>query len=412
MTRSWDVAWRLPSFVAAIALGLAIFRVSSNAFGKVAATIALSAFALNMLSIRLATLVRTDMLQALVIFVIGAIIFAKIRTREKWSFREKLSIFALLAAALLLKGPVVYAFLLPGIIIFHAFRPRSANQSSIADHRSLSLGTGWWPWMVSLAIFLIWAFGGIKFVPGFYEQVVQREFLGRFAETVHRGQPVYFYFVHLLHKFMPWSLVIIALATIQGRTINVRKAFSGVRPEVLWLICWALGGLFVMSIVPSKRVDRIFPVIPPLCLLLAAQTEVLGRTILESKARRWYAFVLLFAAVYCASYSSWKLYSGYRDNRAALADFGREVRDLSAKENLRYEAIGRNDEGIPLYLRRPAFISRTQAIADWNAGRLDAVAVPLDEAERLMPQLQGATITLTSGERRHLDRPRYVLLAR
>mgnify|MGYP006920623902 CR=1 FL=1 len=31
------------------------------------------------------------------------------------------------------------------------------------------------------------------------------------------------------------------------------------------------GGLIVMSLIPSKRLDRIFPVIPPLCLLLAAQ---------------------------------------------------------------------------------------------------------------------------------------------
>ena len=27
--------------------------------------------------------------------------------------------------------------------------------------------------------------------------------------------------------------------------------------DIFWLICWSLGGLIVMSLVPSKRVDRI-----------------------------------------------------------------------------------------------------------------------------------------------------------
>src|SRR5207248_10198827 len=60
-TRSWDVAWRLPSFVAAIAMSILLFRVAAVAHGSVAALIALSAFGLNLLSPRLATLVRTDM---------------------------------------------------------------------------------------------------------------------------------------------------------------------------------------------------------------------------------------------------------------------------------------------------------------------------------------------------------------
>ena len=33
----------------------------------------------------------------------------------------------------------------------------------------------------------------MRYVPGFYDQVVVREFLGRFGETVHRPQPIYFY---------------------------------------------------------------------------------------------------------------------------------------------------------------------------------------------------------------------------
>src|ERR1700747_1737433 len=37
MTRSWEVAWRLPSLVAALALALVLFRAAKNAYGKGAA---------------------------------------------------------------------------------------------------------------------------------------------------------------------------------------------------------------------------------------------------------------------------------------------------------------------------------------------------------------------------------------
>ena len=100
-----------------------------------------------------------------------------------------------------------------------------------------------------------------------------REFVGRFGETIHRPQPLLFYLPHLLHKFAPWSVLMIGIAAVDLRSRNwrLRSVFREMSPETFWLLCWSIGGLIVMSLIPSKRVDRIFPVIPPLCLLLAAQ---------------------------------------------------------------------------------------------------------------------------------------------
>src|SRR5881227_3710496 len=67
---AWDSAWRFPSFAAAVALAFLVFR-SARAFGDLPALIALGAFALNLLSVRLATLVRTDMPLALATFAAG-----------------------------------------------------------------------------------------------------------------------------------------------------------------------------------------------------------------------------------------------------------------------------------------------------------------------------------------------------
>src|SRR5205823_11902647 len=109
--------------------------------------------------------------------------------------------------------------------------------------------------------------------PGFYHEVVVREFIGRFGETIHRPQPLLFYLPHLLHKFAPWSVLMIAIALVDLRSRNwrFRSLFREMSPETFWLLCWSIGGLIVMSLIPSKRVDRIFPVIPPFCLLLAVQ---------------------------------------------------------------------------------------------------------------------------------------------
>src|SRR5438105_3183434 len=77
LTRSWDVAWRLPSFLAAVALAVLLFRAATSACGLTAGLTAMSAFGLNLLSPRLATLVRTDMPLAFVIFLIGLQIWKK-----------------------------------------------------------------------------------------------------------------------------------------------------------------------------------------------------------------------------------------------------------------------------------------------------------------------------------------------
>src|SRR5439155_20602223 len=57
ITRSWELSWRLPSLLAAMALAVLLFRTACSAYGTIAGLVALGAFGLNLLSPRLATLV-------------------------------------------------------------------------------------------------------------------------------------------------------------------------------------------------------------------------------------------------------------------------------------------------------------------------------------------------------------------
>jgi 4-amino-4-deoxy-L-arabinose transferase-like glycosyltransferase len=450
MTRSWEVSWRLPSLLAAIALAVLLFRTASSAYGSIAGLVAFSAFGLNLLSPRLATLVRTDMPLALVIFLIGLLIWQKIERQEEWKPRDRVYLFALLTIGIMIKGPIVYAFLLPGIGVFEWWRRRHACRYSgvvagVGDpgqdapwQTSASAWSGWWPWIASLAVFLLWVTGGILFQPGFFDEVVMREFLGRFGETIHRPQPLYFYLPHLVHKFAPWSILLIAIAIfdLASRRWRIGTAFREISPDSFWLLCWSVGGFIVMSLIPSKRVDRIFPVIPPLCLLLATQiakhnscshgsmsrhlTSVDSdladrRPVATENGRlriyRWTMLALIFSLLFAGGYTTWKVVTGYRDHRDALAIFGRNVRREAEARHWRYEAVSAKDECLLLYLRKTHYIEADRAIAEWNGGNLDALVASTEKAPRLMPQLRGATVSqLKSSDRKKEQGTGYILI--
>ncbi len=257
VTRSWDLAWRLPSLLAAIAMSILLFRAANSVYGFIPGLIALSAFGLNLLTPRLATLVRTDMVLALVIFLIGLQIWSHIREQRDWDTRDRVLLFLLLTGAMLIKGPIVYAFIFPGLLIFVWTRRKIPTTACRC---------GWWPWIASLSIFLVWLGVGILIQHGFFHRVIMREFvseavlsasLRKIGEPVHRAQPMFFYISHLLHKFAPWSLLMIGLSIVdlRSRKWKLREAVRQMAPETLWLVCWRRGPNLSRdsTVVPAAR---------------------------------------------------------------------------------------------------------------------------------------------------------------
>jgi len=270
-------------------------------------------------------------------------------------------------------------------------------------------------------------FGGILFTAGFFDQVVMREFVARFGETIHRPQPLYFYLPHLLHKFAPWSVLMIGVAILNlaSRRWRIRAAFREMSPETFWLLCWSLGGLIAMSLIPSKRVDRIFPILPPLCLLLAAQIARCNscshgsvsrhsngddfdwtghrRVATERKAThvlRWSVIAVMVAIFFTGGYTLFKIVSGYRDYSDALVVFGKNVRHEAEARQWRYEVVSAKEEGLLLYLRNTHFIEPDRAVIEWNAGNLDALVASTEKAPALLCELRDAALSsLKSGKK-------------
>lgn len=377
VTRSWNFAWRFPAAICAILLAVALVRTAKRTFGVAAALFALCAFAFNTITPRLATLVRTDMPLAFVVFLLGAQILDHVRTARAWTRRERAIACGLLTLGVFIKGPIVYAFLLPGILLCRWLAP---------NERSKNVWPGWWPWLVSLGIFLIWVIGGIVSRPDFYREVVVHEFLGRFGTSEHDPHAPYFYIAHLFQKFAPWSELLLLMSIlhfVQDRQ-PLRRAMEKLSPETRWILCWSLGGLIVMSLVPSKRIDRIFPVIPPLCLLVAAQRH------------RWKLMALTAIIAICLTsgyYGYNKIYCGYRDQRDSLAKFGKQVRAAAAQNHWRYEITPAHDGGLLLYLDRTQFIDAERAVAMWNENQLDALVIEKIDLEQIQPRLRDAVLT-------------------
>src|SRR4029077_6020586 len=214
---------------------------------------------------------------------------------------------------------------------------------------------------------------------------------------------------HLLHKFAPWSVLIIGIAVVDlhSQRWRLRSALREMSPETFWLLWWSVGGLIMMSLIPSKRVDRIFPVIPPLCLLLAAQLAL-------ARVYRWSAIALAFAILFTSGYTGWKVITGYRDHRDALAVFGRNVRHEAEAHHWRCEVVSAKDEGLLLYLRKTHFVKPADAITEWNTGNLDALVVSKEKAAVLMRDLQGAALAQSQPNEpeQHQQGRGYVLITR
>ena len=355
----WDLAWRLPGFACALTMLVILWR-AGNQTG--AGFMAAAAFGLNHFTQRLATLVRTDMLLTFFIFLAGWLVWKKVRRAEAWTTRDRWMLFLVVLASMLAKGPIAYAFLLPGLLAFWWLR-RCGKAEDFA-------WAGWWPWFGPLLVFAAWAGLGIWQSPEFYQQVVEIEFLGRFTvgETaVHHNQPLYFYLANVLGKFAPWSVLLIALHF----RADVRAALKK-DPARLWLVCWALGGLVFMSLVPSKRADRIFPVIPPLCLLLANTLAPLADAALWRISGRRLAFATTaLAFIVTVSFSVWEIRDGYRRDQGGLVHFGKQARQLAAPNPRRLAVMSGRDEGMLLYTQRPEFTKPDTALAKWRAGEID-----------------------------------------
>jgi 4-amino-4-deoxy-L-arabinose transferase-like glycosyltransferase len=264
----WEGAWRAPSFLAFLGIIFILGRAAWQAGHEWGAFLAIAVFSINMLTIRLATLIRTDMLLALTILWGGVLIWQQIRENQPWPATRRAGFALIVLAGCFTKGPVVFAYLLVPLLVWRFF--------CWYRHEPSHAWPGWWPWLVPLGLFFVWLAAGCLLDKRFFQMVVVKEFGTNFAAisvndsgdismgSRHFGMMLN-YPLQLIHRLFPWSVAMALWVILDHQGRRRLWSDSGAR----WLVIWTGVALLLMSLVPNKRVDRIFPIVAPLALIAA-----------------------------------------------------------------------------------------------------------------------------------------------
>ncbi len=203
----------------------------------------------------------------------------------------------------------------------------------------------------------------------FYSQVILKEFVGRVTGE-HRSQPIYFYLPNILHKLFPWSLCILAFVLIP----RLRRAVKW-DAATIWLACWILGSIVAMSLVPSKRFDRIFPIVPPMALFLISFLASAEFTWKPAITRRLVSFACVGGILFSFGYAALSAFVGYRDNLAGMVEFASEVRQSADLNDWEIAVRGSSTEAMTLYLGLDRFLGSKEVERRWKSGEIDALVI-------------------------------------
>lgn len=365
LTGSWEIAWRLPCFLAALAIFWLLLKEGDRIRPGTGGLLAVSAFVLTFLTPRIATLVRTDMPLSLTIFAAGLLIYRQIRLGVPWSFKARFCFAGILTVSLFIKGPLIYGFLLPGILAYWWSQRKKTGFAGFWP--------GWWPFAVPFLIFLLWIVAGVLVSDRFYSDVVEKEFLSRFVSAGKKGeklQPVWFYLPHLFHKFLPWSF---ALAILPYLLKTLRSKLRGNCPA-WWLVCWTLGGIFFMTLLPSKRVDRIYPVLLPAALLVPIVFQMAWDIL---RVRAFAGLCMLVATVMWGGYYLFIIPEGFFRDDLNLQRVAARFHKLAGENGWQnYSIVSSKDEGMIIYGKGLYFVEPWKAATDLCNGSVDALLVP------------------------------------
>jgi 4-amino-4-deoxy-L-arabinose transferase-like glycosyltransferase len=310
--RVTELAARLPSALAGIAVIWLTLQIGSRLFGGltgvIGAALLLSVFEFGHQARR----IQLDVL--LTLFETAALVTFWYLDRGLGKRRVCLVlIHAALGLALLTKGPV--GFLIPFLAIVSYLiwerRPRQIAEVFLSWHLLLSLGP-----------VLCWISGALALAPpGFADEALGTNLIGRFLEGTSHARPVYYYLYKFPVDFLPWT-VLWPMVYLVGRRQVFTAAEQAAGPQVqrAWrfLSCWVAVSLVFFSISSGKRGIYIVPAYPAMALLCADSLtrHLSGLTRLP----RWLVATFAFLALALTALAVEALVVGLGGSGIALSD--------------------------------------------------------------------------------------------
>ncbi len=199
---------------------------------------------------------------------------------------------AALGLGVLTKGPV--GFLVPLLIVvaYLAWEGRL---------RELLRAFPWWGPLLSIAPGVVWiAAASALAPPGFADEALRVNLIGRFFEGTAHDQAFFYYLVQLPVDFLPWTLLLPVAGVGAWRILRSAETTPETRRAWRFLLAW-LGASFVFfTLSTGKRGLYLLPAFPAVALLCAGGLErwLAGRA-RAPKRLAFFAFAvgLLFAAL-------------------------------------------------------------------------------------------------------------------
>ncbi|MEZ6129358.1 MAG: glycosyltransferase family 39 protein [Planctomycetaceae bacterium] len=128
-------------------------------------------------------------------------------------------------------------------------------------------------------------------IPGYaYYYFVERHVMGFATSTQRHGhQPWFFYLPFVTLGAIPWVWYIVPMLRDEWHNRSKR---SQMLPQMIFVVCWLVGGLVFLSVAKSKLVPYALPVFPSVAILcaLAWHRRMTGR--MSDVATRWFAGII------------------------------------------------------------------------------------------------------------------------
>jgi hypothetical protein len=127
-----------------------------------------------------------------------------------------------------------------------------------------------------------------------------------------------------------------------------------------------------MELVPSKRFDRILPVVAPMCLLLAASARYLPRhELLKQPIGRVAILLPMLGILFAGGYTWHQVSRNYSEHADVLVKFGEQVKAEVQGQGDRLAVVNGKDEGMLMYTGALRFTRLDDAINTWRWKRID-----------------------------------------
>lgn len=271
---SHELILKLPSLVAGlVTLGLT-WNLGRKIAGVRAAVIAGALLCTSPLFVKHIYFARTDMLLTMLVAAQIASALSQ-RTVVYWSCA---------ALALLTKGPV-------GMVL--PIAALSALWWWNGELRERWRAMRFWQGLaLSMVPFALWFTLAVSSEPRLFDQLVYAETLDRFSSESSKSKEhrhFLYYVPHFLGRMAPVSFFFIGSLFVMRRA----KRAEAIAPA----IAWVFAVLLVLSLVPSKRADRLFPLLPAACI---AAGWALDRDLATPRSATRRAFAFSAIAIGCA----------------------------------------------------------------------------------------------------------------